>query len=303
VGLDHSAGYGTSRVWLTPDFSMGFHQFGYLENHYDGLAHRHGEYSIVMCTSGAMEILRGERRDTLTEGEVLIVNPGEIHRCRFGLDNSQSHGVTLIMRPSALRNVLDAMSLRSFSPDFLFTGKVRNPDAFELAGKLVQEFEQQKPGYSTMVESIVQQVLVHLFRSWPANARIPCEFQLPPQLPWLHMHRATEYMNRHGKGSFRLSDLCMDVGVSPSRFIPLFKSSSGVSPHIYYNSLLIFKARRLFQTEGSSTKEAAYMLGFRNVSHFCALFHHLTGTTPKGDSGSINDLLDPRIDPRITDRF
>ena len=37
---------------------MGFHQFGYLEHHYDGLAHTHGEYSIVMCTSGALEVLR-----------------------------------------------------------------------------------------------------------------------------------------------------------------------------------------------------------------------------------------------------
>lgn len=299
MNVEHSAGYRISRVWLTPEFSMGFHQFGYRECHYDGLAHRHGEYSIVMCTSGAMEILRGDRRDTLTEGEVLIVNPGEIHRCRFGLDNSQSQGVTLIVRPAAVRSVLDAMSFRSFSRDFLFTGKVRNSDAFALAGQLVREFEQQKPGYNAMVESIVQQMLVHLFRSWPADARLPCDLQLPPQLPWLHMHRATEYMNSHGKGAFRLSDLCMDVGVSPSRFIPLFKNSSGISPHIYYNSLLILKARRLFQTEGSSTKEAAYMLGFRNVSHFCAMFHHLTGTTPKADSGSIDDLLDPRL----ADRF
>lgn len=299
MNVEHSAGYGTSRVWLTPDFAMGFHQFGYRENHYDGLAHRHGEYSIVMCASGAMEILRGDRRDTLAEGEVLIVNPGEIHRCRFGLDNAQSRGVTLIVRPAALRSILDAMNLRSFSRDFLFTGKVRNSEAFELAAKLVQEFEQQRPGYNTMVESIVQQMLVHLFRSWPDNARMPCDFKLPSQLPWLHMHRATEYMNSHGKGDFRLSDLCMDVGVSPSRFIPLFRNSSGVSPHIYYNSLLVLKARRLFQVEGSSTKEAAYMLGFRNVSHFCALFHHLTGTTPKADCGSFDDLLAPHIADRL----
>ena len=50
-----SATRGTSRVWSTPDLSMGFHQFGYLEHHYDGLAHTHAEYSIVMCTSGALE--------------------------------------------------------------------------------------------------------------------------------------------------------------------------------------------------------------------------------------------------------
>jgi AraC family transcriptional regulator len=71
--------------------------------------------------------------------------------------------------------------------------------------------------------------------------------------------------------------------LSPSRFIPLFKNSSGVSPHNYYNALLVLKARRLIQLEGSTTKEAAYALGFKNVSHFCTLFHQLAGSTPTMD--------------------
>jgi AraC-like DNA-binding protein len=260
---------------------MGFHQFGYMEHHYDGLAHTHGEYSIVMCTAGAIEILRGDRRDIMQEGEILIVNPGELHRCRFGLDNTQSCGVTLIVRRAALRSVLDTLGFRSFSPDLLFNGKVRNQEAFALAGALVQEFAQARPGYLTMIESIVPQMLVHLLRSWPSDSVIPCEFHLQPQLPWLQMHRATEYMNSHGKATFRFSELCMNAGVSPSRFIPLFKNSSGTSPHIYYNSFLVFKARRLLHIEGSSTKETAHALGFRNVSHFCNLFHNVTGATPK----------------------
>jgi AraC family transcriptional regulator len=110
-------------------------------------------------------------------------------------------------------------------------------------------------------------------------------------LPWVHMHRAMEYMNGHGKGAFRLSELCTDVGVSPSRFIPLFKNSAGISPHSYYNSLLVYKARRLLQVERCSTKEAAYALGFKSVSHFCALFHQLTGVTPKADFALETGLL------------
>jgi AraC-like DNA-binding protein len=40
-----------------------------------------------------------------------------------------------------------------------------------------------------------------------------------------------------------------------------------------------------------STKEAAYALGFKNVSHFCTLFHQVTGSTPKGDQGLFEDVL------------
>jgi AraC family transcriptional regulator len=281
-GHDSSA---MSSVWLTPDLGLGFHHFDYSRKQYDGLAHMHGEYCVVMCLSGSMEVLREQQRDLLHAGEILIVNPGEIHRCRFAVDAAHASGFTLILRPAVLRPLLEAMSMPycAFSRDFRFVGRFRNAEVFELVAKLIREYQDQQRGYATMAETLVRQILVHLLRSWPADAVLPLEFHLPPQLPWLHMHRATEYMNSHGKGAFRLTDLCAAVGLSPSRFIPLFKNSSGVSPHNYYNALLVLKARRLIQLEGSTTKEAAYALGFKNVSHFCTLFHQLAGATPTMD--------------------
>jgi hypothetical protein len=74
-----------SRVWLTPDLSPAFHHFDYSVHQYDGLPHTHGEYCIVIGLSGAMSIARGERIDRVETGDIVIVNPGELHRCRFGL--------------------------------------------------------------------------------------------------------------------------------------------------------------------------------------------------------------------------
>jgi AraC-like DNA-binding protein len=179
------------------------------------------------------------------------------------------------------------------SQNLLFHGKTRSEEAFELVPKLIGEFQEQPGGYATMIETLARQILIHLFRKWRADAVLPLERKPVSELPWPHMHRATEYMNAHGKGLFRLSDLCANVGVSPSRFIPLFRNSSGLSPHSYYNSLLIFKACRLLQTQGCSTKEAAYSLGFRNVSHFCSLFHQLTGVTPGSVLPMNDDVLKP----------
>lgn len=282
-----------SRVWLTPDLGLGFHQFDYAQTHYDGLAHTHGEYCIVICLSGSMEVLREQQRDLLRAGEILIVNPGDLHRCRFGVETPHASGFTLILRPTVLRPLLEAMSMPhcAFSRDVRFVGQFRNGEVLDLVAKLSREYREQQRGYATMAETLVRQILVHVLRSWPTDALVPFDYQFLPQLPWLHMHRATEYMNSHGKGAFRLTDLCAQVGLSPSRFIPLFKNSSGISPHNYYNSLLVLKARRLIQVEGSSTKETAYALGFKNVSHFCTLFHQLAGSTPKTDHGSIDDLL------------
>jgi AraC-like DNA-binding protein len=288
----HDARASSSHVWLAPDLALGFHQFDYIEGEYDGLAHTHAEYGIVMCLAGSVEVLYQDRRDIVRAGEILIVNPGEVHRCRFGVDQTTSKGFTLIVRPTGLYSVAEAMALpySSASRRLRFVGKFQNPEAFALTLRLLEEYQEQRRGYGAMIEMMVRQILVYLLRSWPSEAVLPFELNQLPQLPWLQMHRATEYMNRHGKGAFRLSDLCGVVGLSPSRFIPLFRNSSGLSPHCYYNSLIVFKARRLFQLEHMSTKEAAFALGFKNVSHFCTLFHQVTGSTPKGDQG-LGDVL------------
>jgi AraC-like DNA-binding protein len=274
-----------SYVWLTPDLILGFHYFDYKEGEYDGLPHTHAEYGIVMCLAGSVEVLYQDRREFVRSGEILIVNPGEVHRCRFGVDGPNSKGFTLIVRSSVLHAVAEAMALAHAATRrrMRFAGKFRNAEAFELTFRLIDEFQQQRRGFGPMIEMMVRQILIHLLREWPADAVLPLENPLAPQLPWLQMHRATEYMNCHGKGAFRLTELCDHVGVSASRFIPLFKNSSGISPHAYYNSLLVFKARKLLQVDQLTTKEAAYALGFKNVSHFCTLFHQLTGSTPKGE--------------------
>ena len=289
----HESPVSASSVWLTPDLTLGFHQFDYREGEYDGLPHTHGEYCIIMCLSGSIEVLYPGRREVIQAGEILILNPGEVHRCLFGVEHPRSSGFTLIVRPCALRAVVEAMALPycALPPGFRFIGKFCDPEAFELAARLVREHRERRRGHAAMIEMMVRQMLIQLLRSWPADAVLPLKSDFPSQLPWLHKHRATEYMNCHGKGQFRLSDLCNHVGVSSSRFIPLFKNSFGISPHSYYNTLLVFKAHRLLQVEGSSTKEAAYALGFKNVSHFCALFHQLTGGTPQGVDVTINSTI------------
>ncbi|HEY7304614.1 MAG TPA: AraC family transcriptional regulator [Bryobacteraceae bacterium] len=272
-----------SRIWLTPDLGLGFHYFQYTTSQYDGLPHTHGEYCLVACLSGQIGFRYRSAEQVARAGEVVIVNPGQFHQCFFGIGGLSSSGLTVIVRPSVLRSLVQAMSLPFHSSDIRFMGTHRDEDVLELIDKLINEFEAQRQGRATMLELLLRQIVICLLRSWPLTLMQPGELDLPPQLPWVQMHRATEFMNSHGKNSFRLTDLCADVGVSPSRFISLFKNSSGISPHFYYNSLLVLKARRLLQIERASTKEAAYALGFKNVSHFCALFHQLTGVTPRAD--------------------
>ena len=275
-----------SLVWFTPEHEMTLHSFGYGSDNYDGLAHMHSEYCIVICLRGSIEVIHFREQQLIHPGELLVVNPGEVHHCRFGVQEPRSEGLTLIVTRRMMHQLMQFMAWPDcgLTRDFLFGGKYSHSDIASIATKLVGELEEKGRGYSLMIESLAREILVHVLRSWPGDLVASARLNLAPQLPWLQMHKATEYMNRDGKGAFRLSVLCTKLGVSPSRFTALFKNSAGVSPHLYYNSLLVYKARRLLQEENCATKEVALKLGFKSVSHFCALFHQITGVTPQSES-------------------
>jgi AraC-like DNA-binding protein len=279
-----------SLVWQMPDLQLGAHAFSYGNTQYDGLLHAHREYNIVTCLEGSMLIHVPGGAELLVAGETFVVNPGVMHRCTFGLDGKPSKGLTLLVSPQWLSTMASAMGwpLDHASAHPAFHCKLSHPELLTSAQKIVLECLAMQTGFSLVVELLVKQMLVHTLRAWPRDcvshsSELPCS-----QLPWLYMHRATEYMNAYGKGDFRLLDLCQRVGLSSSRFIPLFRNSAQMSPHDYYNHLLVFKAQRLLRNEHCSTKEVAYELGFKHVSHFCSLYHKVTGTTPR-HAGAIGE--------------
>lgn len=274
---------GNSIVWQTPDLLLGSHAFSYSSAQYDGLLHTHREYSIVTCLEGSMIIRLGIQDAVLEPGDTFVVNPGVPHRCSFGIGGARSKGLTLLAAPPLLHALCASMGLRADTSGTccLFTEKLRDPELILSATKIAEECSAMRRGFDLIAELLAKQMLIQLLRIWPREHVGLSRESIVPQLPWLYMHRTTEYMNKRGKGGFRLSELCRQIGLSTSRFIPLFKSSAGMNPHTYYNYLLVFKAQRMLFAEGCSTKEIAYALGFRSVSHFCALFHKLTGVSPQ----------------------
>jgi AraC family transcriptional regulator len=162
-----------------------------------------------------------------------------------------------------------------------FLDKMCDPSLLALVEELMHEIDQRQGGYELVVDSIVLQILVHLFRSLLRPLFEPGTVEPPRQLPSWQMVRSLEYMNARGKSKFSLAEICADIGTSTSRFIQLFKNSvSSMSPHVYYNRLIVSKAQRLLMTGDLSVKEVAYELGFQNESHFCKVFRTCAGVTP-----------------------
>ncbi len=268
--------------WLSPDHTLGLHTFQFFRSDFEFLPHSHPEYNLIIGLSGKMEFDCGAGVRTLEAGDVVIDNPGQMHRSRYGLGGKASRGLSIVIQKSTLAALVQDVFSHPIPEGqrVEFPRKVRDAKVLPLAGELVFELRERKPGYVLLLRSLICELVVHLIRNCcepvlaegqPTNAR---------QLPWWEMLKATAYMNSHGKRSFKVGQLCSELGISPQHFIPLFRNATTLDPHVYYNKLLIGKAQALLQKGDASVKEVAYELDFHNVSHFCSLFHHVAGTTP-----------------------
>jgi AraC-like DNA-binding protein len=298
VAADHSSQTET-RLWFYQEREISLHHYRYPAGRFDCLPHTHDEYNIIFCLDGGFEFSVRDVRETLEAGDVLVVNPGDVHHGKYGQRSSESTGLTLHLPERQMKEIIHGMRLpidldRS---NVWFFGKVHDFSLLALSEELLDELETHRSGYEMVAQALILELMVHLLRHClQPTVEMPGRV-LARQLPSWQMVRALEYMNANGKSSFSLLKLCSNVGTSATRFINLFKNSApnGMSPHAFYNHLIAHKAKRLLCDPHFSVKEISYQLGFQNESHFCKLFRSCTGMTPtvyrvsESKAGSIAD--------------
>ncbi len=78
-----------------------------------------------------------------------------------------------------------------------------------------------------------------------------------------------------------VADLARLVGISPSRFAPLFKNSFSTSVHQFVLNRRIERACSLLSMDGYRNADIAAACGFASESHFSDTFKRIIGVSPK----------------------
>ncbi len=89
------------------------------------------------------------------------------------------------------------------------------------------------------------------------------------------------YGMRHYQRPIRLEEVAALVHMHPTAFARLFKARTGRSFISWLNEVRVHAACRLLENAELRISEAAFQAGFRNLSHFNALFRRITGLTPR----------------------
>ena len=100
-------------------------------------------------------------------------------------------------------------------------------------------------------------------------------------LPGPRLKRVTDFIALHLDQDLTLAQLGAVACMSRFHFARLFKRSTGLPPHRFVVRARIDHARALLTAQQLPIRRISEVVGFRTVSHFTAVFHRVTGTTPR----------------------
>lgn len=148
---------------------------------------------------------------------------------------------------------------------------IRN-DLVPLYQELNIEWTHRNPGYPMIVRSIFLKILHRyfsiLYYKDPLNNVAP------------YVKKAIRFIYDHYKNDIEVSELADVVGLNPSYFGTVFKTSTGFSVKEYINRVRIDSAENMLSSGEFSVKETASKCGFEDSYYFSKVFKKIKGYPP-----------------------
>src|SRR6185503_3836832 len=129
--------------------------------------------------------------------------------------------------------------------------------------------------------------LVGIYRSVPGSmagplrrSQGPVPAQPSEAVPSHHLAPAMSYVERNFAEKIRLSTVARICNLSPFQFSRNFKKENGINFREFVVKLRIHHAAQLIRESGASVTDAAFVVGFNDLSYFARMFRRQLGVAP-----------------------
>ena len=230
--------------------------------------HSHDQFGMGAMTLGAQRSWSCLGKVESRVGDIIMVNPGEMH------DGAPMGGVRgwhivyldpgLVMREVASEIASTGFEIRPVAQDPLLGGEIL---------RFFRELSEPAPDLLAREEALLCFLMRVLQRHGMDGPR-PRNIKKTPSTRLAVQRREDESENSVSLAA--LADLC---GLNRFQLLRSFSKDMGVTPHAYLIQLRVRKARRLLAI-GKSPAEAALLTGFADQSHLTRAFARQFGVTP-----------------------
>lgn len=247
--------------------------------------HCHDFIEIVIILKGKGHFIINDEKVLVSEGNVLILNPGTYHR---SIPDSPH---TLTECYLAFTDVDFVNAPRNFFPFFhgqkmlsKLPERVKK-EIFQLCCSIDRESQSRNPGRYFMLKAYLIQVICLLLRfdrqEEIADQHCLAGYEFKSPNKKYVVQQIMKYMENHYKEKISLDQIAENMYLSPFYISKLFKSETGDTPINYLISLRMEKAKELLdQNSTLSVQEAAAAVGYEDAYHFSKLFKKYYGLSP-----------------------
>lgn len=235
--------------------------------------HIHKTYIVGIVTQGIRVISHSDGSTLISEGEIFIVNPGQVHSCRSESLSEHSYKI-LSVAPRIMQSIASQISEKQEAVPYF--KRLHYDDDDELSGRFFQLFDRIKePESDIKVESTVYDFLSYLlihFSEFP-----PLIYKIGEQNGCIK--RVCNYIDQHFSESLSLKKLSEIACLSPFHFQREFKKYIGITPHEYLSDFRVGESKRML-LNSDDIADVAIQSGFFDQSHFSRIFRKTVGISP-----------------------
>jgi len=232
--------------------------------------HAHDEYGIGIIEHGAQRSASGRGVVEAGPGDIITVNPGEIHD-GAPIGDAPRRWRMLYFSPALIRDASLDLGGRSSETYEFEAPRICDASASRRVAKLFQLYARGAPGDALHSEESLLAILSAL----SARRRIgPRASGFPMQVL-----KAKVLADEDPSVLLTLADLAFACGLSRFQTLRAFARATGFTPHAYLVQRRIELARTLIRN-GSSLVDAALASGFVDQSHMTRVFVARYGYSP-----------------------
>ena len=260
-----------------------FEIFHYRDQHLENVnVHHHDFYEIYFFLSGNVRFRIEGRTYCLEPGDLLLINPLELHQPEISPDSTYERIVLWIDRNYLISLSSDSTDLaacfdtgRPNHMNLLRTSKAHRTGLWQLLERLNREYHGQNPGSELYAQGMLLQLLVELNRLSATNS-LPGSKQQKPDL----IMQVLGYISTHYHENISLESLAAEFFVSKYHLSHEFSRQVGISVYRYIIFRRLMQAKELM-VAGQSPGEVYQKCGFGDYANFYRAFKEEYGISPR----------------------
>uniref|UniRef100_UPI004057BDCA AraC family transcriptional regulator n=1 Tax=Acetatifactor sp. TaxID=1872090 RepID=UPI004057BDCA len=245
--------------------------------------HHHDFYEVYFFLSGEVEYWVEGRIFHLLPGDLLLINPMELHRPIVTPNCSVYERIVLWIHKGYMEKFSDPeINLtRCFDHTMPTHTNLLRPTTSQRSyimsrmGELVHESYSSEFGSKLCASGIFLQLMVEINRMALTSEKLPAEREEPPKL----IAQVLSYINEHYKEDLSLEGLATQFFVSKYHLSHEFTAAVGVGVYRYIMLKRLLMARQLL-TDGTSPGEVCASCGFHDYTNFYRAFKAEYGISP-----------------------